>query len=508
MKRLLYLIHRWVGVSACLLMVVWLLSGLVMLFVGYPKLLPQERLQHLPRLDRPGCCVSVEQALAHSSAPAAVQQIRLTSIAGQPRYRLKEGDGRLRVVDAKTGQGLDTVDQATVLASARAFVPGADGHLLDRVDDDRWSHSGALNAHRPLHRVLMDDPAATLLYVSSTTGEVVMDVSRSEGLWNFVGAWLHWLYMFRDGSRDPFWSWLIIVLSTIGTVSAMTGALNGLWRWRFKGRYKTGLRTPYREFPMRWHHIMGLLFGGILFTWVFSGLMSMNPFGLFDPRHGEPNLVDYHQGAPGAQRPQLGVDQALEALRKAGFAACELEWKVLNGVPYLLARDVAGASRLILQHGQRPQVLHQWPEASLVSAGAHLFPLAPATPQVLHTYDHYYYARNETSMYGGTARPLPVLKLEFGDAGLTHVYLDPASGDMVHAVDATQRTERWLFNLLHSWDLPSLLWAETVRVAALILLSLGAMVIAFTGTLIAARRVRASLRRARQGAEWQEQGMR
>ena len=43
--------------------------------------------------------------------------------------------------------------------------------------------------------------------------------------------------MFRDGSKDPVWSWLVIVLFAVGTGSAFTGAEAGIWRRRFSGRY-------------------------------------------------------------------------------------------------------------------------------------------------------------------------------------------------------------------------------------------------------------------------------
>ena len=32
---------------------------------------------------------------------------------------------------------------------------------------------------------------------------------------------------------------------------------------------------------MRWHHLSGLLFAVVTITWIFSGLMSMNPWKLF-----------------------------------------------------------------------------------------------------------------------------------------------------------------------------------------------------------------------------------
>ena len=44
-RRLCYQLHRWTGIFACLLMLLWFASGMVMLFVGYPKLTPWERLE-------------------------------------------------------------------------------------------------------------------------------------------------------------------------------------------------------------------------------------------------------------------------------------------------------------------------------------------------------------------------------------------------------------------------------------------------------------------------------
>ena len=496
-KRFIYLFHRWSGIGFCLLMLLWLVSGVVMLFVGYPKLLPQERLRALPVLEAAACCVPVEAALAHSRAPAQLQELTLTSIAGQPRYRLREGDGTLRMVDALTGRLLPATDEAAALAGARAFLPGAQAQLLDAVDDDRWSHARAMDAHRPLYRVQMDDAQQTLLYVSSTTGEVLLDAPQAQRAWNFVGAWLHWFYMFRDGSRDPFWTWLLIILSAAGTLSVVAGACTGLWRWRFQGRYKSGLHTPYRSLPMRWHHVTGLAFGLMLILWMFSGLMSMNPLGIFNAAHGRPDMAAYHQGSPGTVDPALTTQAALVVLRQSGFATSELEWKVLAGAPYLLARSASGDSRLVVRSNQGWVVQERWPDEHLIAAAASLRPAAIVSADILRDYDAYYYERQENSMYAGSERKLPVIKLVFEDAGKTYVYLDPRSGDVVQSVDSTQRVGRWLFNLLHSWDLPSWLRAGVAREAVLILLSFGGLLIAATGVVIAGKRLLLWKRHAR-----------
>ena len=72
-KRLVFLVHRWTGVGACVLMALWLFSGVVMLFVGYPKLLPTERLQALPSLSTGQSYLPVEAALKQSQSADKVQ---------------------------------------------------------------------------------------------------------------------------------------------------------------------------------------------------------------------------------------------------------------------------------------------------------------------------------------------------------------------------------------------------------------------------------------------------
>jgi uncharacterized iron-regulated membrane protein len=510
-KRLVYLLHRWSSVGACLLMVLWLVSGVVMLFVGYPQLLPQERLQRLPALAQAACCtVPAQQALALSPAPERVQQLVLTTVAHRLVYRVHDEAGRLWTVDALTGQTSAPVDGAQALASARALVPRAQARLEGQTQDDRWSHGGGLDAHRPLFKVQMNDAAQTLLYVSSTTGEVVLDAPRAERAWNYVGAWLHWWYFAREGSKDPVWSWLVIAVSAWATVAALTGALAGLWRWRFVGRYKSGAKTPYRAGALRWHHLTGLVFGLVLLAWVFSGLMSMNPLGLFSPprEQARPDLMAYQQGAAGMAGlvgTDLSAAQALRLLAQQGFEAVEIEWRMLAGRPYLLALDGAGATRLVVeqpmpepapspQQDGAPaqasvQVLERWPEATLVAAGRRLLAAELQSAEVLTAYDRYYYPRQEASMYAAAPRRLPAVRLQFADVGRTLVYLDAATGELALSLDRSQRVGRWLFNLLHSWDLPPLLRWTALREAVLLAVSLGALALAATGCVLAWRRV-------------------
>src|SRR5690606_8079960 len=173
-KRLTYLVHRWTGVAGCLLMVLWFISGVVMLYVGYPKLTPWERLGALPALQAAGCCVPVDVALERGGAQGAAQSIVLSSVRGAPHYLIREQGGAYRVIDARTGRLAPEVDEQAALDEARSFAHAAPVRYDGTVFEDRWTHSRGLDAHRPLQVVQVQGRAPATLYVSSATGQVVM----------------------------------------------------------------------------------------------------------------------------------------------------------------------------------------------------------------------------------------------------------------------------------------------------------------------------------------------
>jgi uncharacterized iron-regulated membrane protein len=490
MRRYIYLLHRWTGIVMCVLLALWFVSGVVMLFVGYPKLTPWERLAGLPPLPQAGCCIAPEQALEKTAAPAGVQRLTLTSIAGRPHYLLLEGDGRYTPVDAISGSLPGRADEGAALAAARSFKPGAGARYLGLVEEDRWTHSRALNPHRPLHIVDLGDEASTRVYVSSSTGQVVLDAPRAERYWNFVGAWLHWMYMIKQHNTDPVWTWTLIGLSAVGVLSALSGLLNGVWRWRFSGRYKSGQRTPYREAYMRWHHILGLVFGLVLCTWIFSGLMSMNPFSILGAKGAPPDAVAMQGGSPASLRLPQTVQQVLTRLRTESFTPRELEWRVLNGHPFILARDGLNDTRIVDATGDVLRVLTSWPLTQLEDAARRLLPYQVDAFDLLTSYDAQYFAREQASMYGANERRLPALRAVFSDPESTWVYLDASTGQIELSADKTQRLGRWLFNFLHSWDIPVFLTPAWPREAVIIALSLGGFLLSMTAAVIALRRVR------------------
>lgn len=485
MKRLLYLLHRWAGIALCLVMALWFLSGMVMLYVGYPKLTHDELMQGLPALRADGCCVGLPEALQASGLPQAGQW-RLTSVAGQPRYVFGDGRKGLAAVDARSGRRIDSVGGDEALAAARHFAQGAPGRLLGAVDEDAWTHSRALDGHRPLLRVAVDDAEQRWLYVSSATGEVVRDASATERSWGWVGAWLHWLYGLRGGVLDGWWSDVVIWLSVAGGALALSGLVIGVWRWRFRGRYSSGSRSPYRGPLARWHHITGLVGGMLALTWVISGLFSMNPWKVFEAPGPRPDLLAYAGGPlqPG-QAPAPAT--VLRQLAADGQQPRALQWQRVAGRHVVLVQTVAGQF-IVDAQGRRLPAL---PLPTLVASAGKLLPGARVVEQQwLHEFDRYYYGRAPHTMTGQRERPLPALRLRLDDPQAHWVVLDPATGAIVQLSSSRQRSERWLFAFLHSFDLPQLLTARPAWDAWMLGFSAAGLALCLTGAVLGWRRLR------------------
>ncbi len=488
-KRWLYLAHRWLGIALCAFFAMWFFSGMVMMYVGYPKLTPAERLAHLPALGATEPLLAPAQALESAGITGPLKDLRLAAASGgRPVYFATPAGARggdVVVIDALRGEHLPPVDATWALASAAAHAGSSQGlTYLGSVDEDAFTHSRGLDAHRPLHRVQLADADHTWLYVSGQTGEVVRDATRTERLWNYAGAWIHWLYPFRGNVFNAYWTDIVNWLSIAGIAVALAGTVVGLMRWRFTRPYRSGARSPYPGAMMRWHHVTGLLFALITITWIFSGLMSMNPWRIFDS--GAPALqTKALQGAPLVFDAQQAAPQTL--LAAAGGAVRELRWQMVLGRPTVFAQTGSGAPQLLDARTAQPLILDP---AALKTAAAQLIAAPVARIDTLTDYDLYYYARAPHSMMGGSERPLPIWRIVFDDPHASWVHLDPHTGSVLGRLDSHKRASRWLFAMLHSWDWLPLLERRPLWDITLLVLSLGGLLLSGSGMVIGWRRLR------------------
>lgn len=474
LRRLLYLTHRWLGIFGCLLFVLWFVSGLVMLHVRFPTLTPQERLDGLPALELSAVRISPGQALATLDLKAP-RKVVLERAADRTVWRVIDARGGHHAVDAVTGQVIDGVSPADAEAIAAAFGH-APAHWQQTEHDDQWTlpNAGPFERARPLHRLALDDAAGTQLYLSQRTGEVVRDTSAFERRWTVFGTLLHYYTYAPIRRHGDFWRQLVLWTSGLGMVSAVTGILVGLLRVRLRRRYRGRSPTPYRGW-MAWHHLLGLLGGVAIATWIFSGWVSMGPNRWLSHRGDGDAVARFSQAGPVFTHALASLGRLAPAPRS--FKSIEAAWYA--GRPSWLIFDGEGGRRSFdaetgVALDIRPQTL-----AALASIA---YPGVPAdAPQWLGDPDRYWYARHVPAV-------LPVWRIRLHDTAQTWLHVDAPTGQLLATGTADSRWRRWLFNGLHSLDFPGFLktpwWYATVW-----LLSLAGLAVSVTGVVIGWKRL-------------------
>ncbi|WP_187275846.1 PepSY-associated TM helix domain-containing protein [Parahaliea aestuarii] len=498
-RRCLYLAHRWLGIGLCLLFAAWFFSGVVMMYIGFPRLSVDERLAALPALQAESLQFGPRALLAQLDGDLQIDSLRLSTVTGRPAYLLRTAGREQLGMFADTGERFtefgtgDALRAAAVYAESLGIAAGYGPTYLGRIGMDQWSVSSELHRHRPLHRVSLNDARGTQLYVSSRTGEVVRDTSTSERAWNWLGANLHWIYPLQLRRHGEVWYWVVVVLSLTGLVSILSGAVIGCMRLRWRKRYRGRDVTPYRG-AMKLHHLLGLWFLIPLTTYLFSGLMSMGPWGIFDEDVPYATQRASYRQVPPAQSALQGSAGA-EELRQVLVArphSREVVWHWLAGWPHLYTVG-GGNSREPLT--MRPAsvgaaVPVDWTQAALAQLNAMMTGHAVSAVDTLTAYDNYYYVHHDDW------RPLPVLRVRYDDPAQSWFHIDLATGELLNCLTATGRLERWLYNGLHSLDFQFLINRRPLWDLVVIALSVAGFVLSLTSVVIAWRRLRPKSRRS------------
>jgi len=219
MKRWLHLAHRWLGIGLGLLVLAWLFSGLVMLWVPRPALQAAEALRALPPLPSQGL-LAPAQAFERAGLSGPATGARLSMRGAEPVWLFQTAGPRgetasaASAVSALSGQRLPPLQKAQVLALAQtqaaALGLAAAKPEAELIQRDQWSIYSRFNAARPLWRVSLQDAAGTELYYAQASGELVLDTNRWERGWNWLGTVTHWLYFTPLRADTGLWRQVVL----------------------------------------------------------------------------------------------------------------------------------------------------------------------------------------------------------------------------------------------------------------------------------------------------------
>lgn len=475
--RLLFLIHRYLGIALSLAVLLWCTSGLVMMYVQYPRFTNDEQLQGLAELDLQACCT-----WPSDFSNLDVDRFRVEMLDGRPIVRLDSTWGRF-ALDIQDGRYLDSFDEARAqqlaAAAAEQLGLGSEVDYLGTTGFDQWTIGFGVSQHSPLYLFATEDDAGTRFYISGTSGEIVQMTTASERFWNWLGAVTHWFYPTILRQHATVWLNTIIWTTILGLFLTLVGLYIGFKQLK---RRRSGRLSPYRGLRL-WHHWAGLVFGILTLTWLFSGLLSLNPWGTLESRSFA--LEQFRlQGDEGMQL--TDAQDTLADIRSARLPpdTVRLVGAMLNNRLFLTAWTGAGGAVRLDAATLRPKPLT---EDELRRASAILRPEVPIVDQELLTEEDAYYYTHHIEMR------LPVYRIRYSDG--ERIYLDGTTGELAYAVDASQRGSRWLFAALHRGDFAAIVRQRPVWDLMMWVLMLGVTVGAATGVWLGVDRIARALRR-------------
>jgi uncharacterized iron-regulated membrane protein len=454
--RVLLQIHRYLGILGGALMLLWCASGFVMMYVAYPKLSEARRLAGLDPIDWAAFREQGPRLPAGANAP-----LRIEMLAGRPvlsHYSLHGPE----LSDLEKGAPLGRVPADQAARVAGQYSRGAAQRapqLLGLIRDDQWTVSGRFAADRPLYRFALGDDERTEVYVSSVTGQLVQATTSSQRFWNWLGPIPHWLYFFELRRSPRAWQNVVIASCLVGCFLTFTGLFLGFRH--LPRRFTPG--EPWLQMVRNWHHMAGLLFGIFALTWVWSGLMSVEPWGLLAGHALAPERV--RGPAPSARQVESAIAALSVALAGTSFVSVQLS--PLDSRPFFIARSADGATRRFDATGHASPLTERDFSAMARRLGS------PA-PTLVTREDAYLFSHHDEGV------ELPAYRLTSGDPDPTYLYLNATTGVIEAQLDGNARASRWVEGLHRMDVLPALRARPAWDVLVLLLLS-GVSAVCATG---------------------------
>ncbi len=475
--HVLRLIHRWIGICLCLMFSAWFFSGAVLIYHPFPSLSQSERQAHRPLIDLSKITLSPSDAL-HVSGIKNPTRLQLMDVDGKPTYIVHTDGGSAIAVPANDEKTASLIDREVSGRLASAFFAHSIRIIEGPLDYDQWIVHQQFDAYRPFYRIHFQDPQATVLYVSSRTGEVLQRTQRPERAWNYLGAIIHWIYPTILRRHWALWDQVVWWVSLLGVITTMIGFGLGVRQlYSFRSVKRSGDWSSYSGW-LRGHHILGLFAGVLVLTWIASGWLSMDHGRLFStPMPDRSHLQDY-RGMTLEDTIALFTTTSLQTIVDVN----EIEFLAVDAKPFALATgqngvqlyEVVNAKELVLATLTKAKIVNAvqsaWTESKVMLV------------QKLEKNDPY-------SQLRSSALPQNTLRLILDDPVETWVHIDMESGMVLSVMDQSRRLYRWMFNGLHSLDIPGLVENRPLwDIVMLVLLSVG-FTFSVTGVVIGWKRM-------------------
>lgn len=476
-------IHRVLGTILSLFLLMWFVSGMVMLYHDFPKVYDKE-IPYLPALTT----ADLEQIPQVLERSPSLTTLELYSHLGRSALKVGDSEG-VRVIEARSGAELlkpISLEEARQHVEEQWQVPIKREKVMERLDV--WTPFPAHLNHLPLYHFVLEDQDGTELYYSSQTGDLLQYTTRVERFWGWLGPIPHYLYITPIRQNQKLWIHTIEWIAGLGSLMCLTGLIVGCVMYYKVWRHKRKLRTPYRRpYYLKWHHIFGMLGGLFAFLFILSGALSFGnmPALLRMKPQNEPALSQSLRAME--ELPTITLQGDMQKLLETFPSKVKkLALCAFNGQAYYRTTTNEGEAYYRVQDGKviRYQLTTDEVEQYLQS-------LQLPYSYTLTLQDHYdsYYSPRK-----GRPLELPIYKVSLSDPDETRIYIQPHSGNRI-VRDAIWYANSWVYPRLHTFRFGSFLNNHpSVRRGLIWVMLLAGTVISITGVQLSVRYIRRKFR--------------
>lgn len=489
MRKLVILLHRYLGIALALLFVIWFASGFAIIYTGgMPELTENARLISLPGLDLERVSVSPNQAQQLARASSIP---KLTTIMNRPAYRFSESGGSVVFADDGTVLSGAMISSRQIIAD----FTGAKEEVIERIgrieEVDQWTIP--LRSELPLEKFRVNDGSGTEVYVSPRWGQVLLVTDSRDRFLAWIGAIPHWLYFVDLRRNTALWTEVVVWLSSLGTILVSLGIVLIFIQLRRTRPFSFSGAIPYKGI-MRWHFLTGLFFGLITLTWVFSGLLSMDPYPWTRARGLAFDQSIMHGGEVNLERFDT-ISLQLTGQELSGIVNSsqikEIEFKRIQGEYFFYltipsSESSWGFTKTLVNLNNLQAKNDLFSTSFILQQLAQNLKHEILASEVLQEYDNYYYSRPSSN---SPSAPLPVLRIDFDDADRSSIYVNLNTGELAGQTNRMRRIERWLYNGFHSLDFQFWYGSRPLWDIGIILLLSGGLLLALIGAYIGIKRL-------------------
>lgn len=441
-KKFLYKSHRILGTALSILFLLWFLTGFVMIYHNFPKITDTEKHSGLAVINR----ASINEV------DSLIRVLSSSNLYFESFLLKSNSKGKIQI-EYKTKTNYNIVDTKGILnmrqdfSDIQAYASRINSSPIILIDTlthlDRWVPYDKYYNDFPIYKFHFQDEKKSELYISSQTGEGIQYSNSESRFWAWMGAIPHWLYVANLRHYTDLWKSVVIGLSGIGSLLCITGIIIAFRSFYKRYKRKKELKSPYRS-VYKWHHVFGFIFGIFVFTFAFSGMMSLQKIPQWIIKTHNPELQTDIKDKYLAISPNEYPLDYKDILSKYDGRIQKLEWATFGDKP--LYKAVINDSLLYFDASIPESVKELYlTENDIRAKISKIQDEEIVDIELINDYDNYYIHKRHTY-------PLPVYRVTVNDRDKSLYYINPKTGETRY-FNTNTKARKWTYQALHSFSI-------------------------------------------------------